>query len=411
MFLAIEQTDPKLTLVTWGVSALALLMAGVLYFGPTQRLSRRLRPVWDGAGITRTETRGTGQDQRTVRHRPRVFARKKIDADAFSFRVRPNPGKTVEDIVASGDAIRDALRAKEVKVVPKGRGCAEVEVYNREAAPVKFDVTEFVASNAAGKLPIGLDDSGEVRELNLGHTLIVGATGSGKGSMLWSYLMSATQQYDHEGRGIQLWGIDPKRAELAGVRQAFETVAFDEPDILRVLDELVQVMRRRQSEGRRSFEHSAENPVILLAIDEFNALSVMGDRKWQTAVRSALQQLMSQGRSSGIYVVAAAQQPQKDMLGPYRPHFMNRVCLRVESAQEVDMVLGSGAVELGAKAHLIEPATESNGYATAGIGYIRTDGEPAPVRVRAPFIGDSRIETWVLERASREGARYGFQDN
>ena len=75
------------------------------------------------------------------------------------------------------------------------------------------------------------------------------------------------------------------------------------------------------------------------------------------------------------------------------------------------MVLGSGAVELGAKAHLIEPATESNGYATAGIGYIRTDGEPAPVRVRAPFIGDSRIETWVLERASREGARYGFQDN
>lgn len=408
MLLAIGQTDPKLAMVAWGTSLLALLMAGLFHFGPTSRLTRRLRPVWDGAGLTRIETRGAGEDQRTVRHRPRVFSRKKIDADAFAFRVRPNPGRTVEDIVGCADAIRDALCAREVKVVPIGRGCAEVEVYNREAAPEKFEASEFSAKSSVGKLPIGRDDSGAARELNLGHTLIVGATGSGKGSMLWSYVMSVVAQYGMDGRGAQLWGIDPKRAELAGVDGAFEAVAFDGPEILRSLQNLVRVMQRRQSAGRRSFEHSDDNPVILLVIDEFNALSVMEDRKWQTAVRSSLQQLMSQGRSSGIYVLAAAQQPQKDMLGPYRPHFMNRVCLRVESAQEVDIVLGSGAVELGAKAHMIEPATESNGYATAGIGYVRTDGEPAPVRVRAPFISDNKIESWVLERSKKGAGRDVF---
>ena len=71
-----------------------------------------------------------------------------------------------------------------------------------------------------------------------------------------------------------------------------------------------------------------------------------------------------------------------------------------ETASDVDMVLGAGSAEAGARAHEIPPATESNGYATAGVAYARRDGEPVPVRFRFPFVRDAEIAAWV-EAAGR----------
>lgn len=409
---------PAPLLALWALLAVMAVLMVAFRMSPTQRLVRRLRPVWDGAGVTKSEVVCVGDKHRTVRHRPSVFGLKKMDSQAWSFTVRPNPGKTVEDLVGCADAIRDALRAQEVKVVPLGSGLVRMEVYRRGAAPEKFGLADLsvdygghdsaVAAKAkAGRLLLGRDDSGALRWINLGHTLVVGATGSGKGSVLWRYVMSAVEVFGLSGGGVCLFGIDPKRAELAGVYGAFEKVAFDGQDILAVLEEVLGLMKQRQQEGRRSFVHDEQHPLVLLVIDEFNALGVMEDRKWQAAVKSALQQILSQGRSAGVYVLAAAQQPQKEILGAYRPHFMNRICLRVESAQEVDMVLGAGAVELGAVAHQIAPATESNGYSTAGLAYVRTDGEPAPVRVRAPYVSDEDILHWVEGIESKDGASHG----
>lgn len=409
---------PAPLVALWILLAVLAVMMVAFQMLPTQRLVRRLRPVWDGAGITKSEVVGVGDKRRTVRHRPSVSGLKKLDGKSLSFVVCPNPGMTVEDIVGCADAIRDALRVQEVKVVPLGGGRVRVEVYNRGAAPAKYGLAELSGINwvesvkapggaGSGRLLLGRDDSGALQWVNLGHTLVVGATGSGKGSVLWRYVMSAVEVFGSTGGGVRLFGIDPKRAELAGVGGAFKRVAFDGQDILDVLEEVLGVMKERQQEGRRTFVHDVEHPLVLLVIDEFNALSVMEDRKWQSAVKAGLQQILSQGRSAGVYVLAAAQQPQKETLGPYRPHFMNRICLRVESAQEVDMVLGAGAVELGACAHQITPATESNGYATAGLAYVRTDGEPAPVRVRAPYVSDEDILQWVEDVESMKGTSHG----
>lgn len=409
---------PAPLLALWALLAVMVVLMVAFRMSPTQRLVRRLRPVWDGAGVTKSEVVSVGDKHRTVRHRPSVSGLKKMDSQAWSFTVRPNPGKTVEDLVGCADAIRDALRAQEVKVVPLGGGRVRMEVYRRGAAPEKFGIADLsgdyggheaaVAAEAqSGRLLLGRDDSGALRWVNLGHTLVVGATGSGKGSVLWRYVMSVVDVFGVSGGGVRLFGIDPKRAELAGVEGAFEKVVFDGQDILTVLEEVLGVMKQRQQEGRRSFVHDEKHPLVLLVIDEFNALGVMEDRKWQAAVKSALQQILSQGRSAGVYVLAAAQQPQKELLGAYRPHFMNRICLRVESAQEADMVLGAGAVEMGAVAHQIAPATESNGYSTAGLAYVRTDGEPAPVRVRAPYVSDEDILHWVEGIESKKGASHG----
>ena len=386
-------------LVILGLAGVVALVGLFLlwYYSAGQRLIRRLRPVWDGAGISRVEVRERNGKQNTVRHRPRIRKRRKLSSNAFAFDVRPNPGKTVEDIVACGGAIRDALRVADVTVTPRGRGRVTVTAFAEDPIPAAYDNAEFFEEPVGKKLPIGRDDKGKVCYVNLAHTLVVGASGSGKGSVLWRYLISVFDAFGYLSGGIQFWGIDPKRAELAGVDGAFERVAFDPGDIESLLLDLVAEMKRRQETGERQFEQREGRPLIVLVVDELNALGTMGDRKWQSSVKASMQQILSQGRSAGIYVVAAAQQPQKEILGPYRAHFMNRICLRVESAQEVDMVLGGGAAALGAAAHEISPATETNSYATAGVGYVRTDGEPAPVRFRAPYVDDDEIGIWAWE--------------
>lgn len=366
------------------------------YWSPGQRLVRRLRPVWDGAGISRVEVRERNGKQSTVRHRPRIRKRRKLSSNAFAFDVRPNPGRTVEDIVACSGAIRDALRVEDVTVTPRGRGRVTVTAFAEDPFPAAYENAEFFEEPVGTRLPIGRDDWGEVCYVNLGHTLVVGASGSGKGSVLWRYLMSVWDAYGHLSGGVQFWGVDPKRAELARMQETFERVAFDSEDIEPLLLDLVAEMKRRQETGERQFEQREGRPLIVLVIDELNALGTMGERKWQSSVRASMQQILSQGRSAGIYVVAAAQQPQKENIGPYRAHFMTRICLRVESTQEVDLVLGGGAAALGAAAHEIVPATETNVYATAGVGYVRTDGEAA-VRFRAPYVDDDEIGIWAWE--------------
>ncbi len=50
------------------------------------------------------------------------------------------------------------------------------------------------------------------------------------------------------------------------------------------------------------------------------------------------------------------------------------------------MVLGEGARERGAEAHLIDPALP-------GVAYVRLETSPTPMRVRAAFVSDDDITT------------------
>jgi S-DNA-T family DNA segregation ATPase FtsK/SpoIIIE len=48
------------------------------------------------------------------------------------------------------------------------------------------------------------------------------------------------------------------------------------------------------------------------------------------------------------------------------------------------MILGEGARDRGANAHLIDPTLP-------GVGYVRMETSPAPVRVRAAYVSDDDI--------------------
>jgi S-DNA-T family DNA segregation ATPase FtsK/SpoIIIE len=85
-------------------------------------------------------------------------------------------------------------------------------------------------------------------------------------------------------------------------------------------------------------------------------------------------------------VVAALQDPRKEVL-TIRNLFPDRIAMRLDEPEQVDMVLGDGARDRGAACELIssDPATG------AGVAFVRLESDPDPVRVRAGWVSDADI--------------------
>ena len=98
---------------------------------------------------------------------------------------------------------------------------------------------------------------------------------------------------------------------------------------------------------------------------------------------NALATLTTQGRAVGYSVVAALQDPRKDVLA-IRNLFPDRIAMRLDEPEQVDMVLGNGARDRGAACELIPPDPATG----AGVAFVRVESDPAPVRVRAGWVTD-----------------------
>ena len=70
--------------------------------------------------------------------------------------------------------------------------------------------------------------------------------------------------------------------------------------------------------------------------------------------------------------------------------------MRLDEASQVDMVLGDGAHDRGAFCEHIsaDPATG------AGVGFVRLEDDPDPLRVRAAWASDADIKAMCAEYAT-----------
>ena len=93
--------------------------------------------------------------------------------------------------------------------------------------------------------------------------------------------------------------------------------------------------------------------------------------------------LLTQGRAVGVNVVAALQDPRKEVLS-LRNLFPTRIALRLDEPSQVDMVLGDGARLAGARCDEISELLP-------GVGFVKVDGQREPVRVRAAYLTDDDI--------------------
>jgi S-DNA-T family DNA segregation ATPase FtsK/SpoIIIE len=240
---------------------------------------------------------------------------------------------------------------------------------------------------------VGLRDDGTVWLLRLlgTHVLLIGATGSGKGSVLWS-LLAGVGPAIRDGL-VRVVGIDPKGGmELGFGRELFaELHTIDgttgDAQVVAVLEELAAEADHRAGllAGKvRTLAPSVAMPFLLIVVDELASLTAfITDSKLRNRAEAALGRLLTKGRAPGMCVIGAVQDPRKEVVR-YRDLFPTRIALRLAEAGQVDLALGDGARRRGARCHLI-PET------SPGVGYVVEDGTAAVTRVRAAYLTDDDV--------------------
>ena len=151
----------------------------------------------------------------------------------------------------------------------------------------------------------------------------------------------------------------------------------------------------------------------MIFVDEVAFLTAyQPDKKLRERAIAAIATLTTQGRAVGYCVVGALQDPRKDVL-TIRNLFPDRIAMRLDEPEQVDMVLGDGARDRGATADLIS----SDSGTGAGIAYVRLEADPDPVRVRAAWVSDDDIRAMcqryapVTLRSSRRRLRHDRPDD
>jgi len=315
--------------------------------------------------------------------------RVKSSADVDRLLIKLPVGMAPVDVERVCDGVAHAFRARECRVTSAKPGRVWLEVHRRDALR---SVVQPIASQETVDLsgiPIGACEDGDTWRLRLSgtHVLIAGATGSGKGSVLWSLLRGLGSGIS-QGR-VQVWAMDPKGGmELRPGQGLFcrfedssaEAMCAAVEDLVTMKDERAKALSER---GLRSHTASVEDPHVVLIIDELATLTALADRGITNRFERALGLLLTQGRACGITVVAAVQDPGKDVVG-WRDLFPTRVAMRLDNPIQVDMVLGDGARDRGARADHISELTP-------GVAYVRVEGSRELRRVRSAYLDDEAI--------------------
>ena len=307
--------------------------------------------------------------------------------------VRLVSGQSPADFADRADNLAHGFGALLCRVRSARSGAVVLEFVRSDALAAIIPAQPIPAQPDLKALPVGRREDGLpwLVRLHGAHLLIAGATGAGKASLLWG-LIRAMLPLMRDGL-VRVLAADPKLMELAYGRIIFDTYgqyAADPASIADMLDQAVTDMQARAASfaGRqRDHTPTREHPFTVIVVDEVAFLTAyQPDKNLRGRIMAALATLTTQGRAVGYTVVAALQDPRKDVLA-IRNLFPDRIAMRLDEPEQVDMVLGDGARDRGAACELIstDPAVG------AGVAFVRLEADPDPVRVRAGWVTDTDI--------------------
>jgi DNA segregation ATPase FtsK/SpoIIIE, S-DNA-T family len=334
---------------------------------------------------------------------PRVLRVRSATPSIDTVTVRIVRGQDPTQWIERVPALADALGAHQVAVSRTRPGVITAIVERRMPfdrvldAPVIPDCAAAVDLRA---LDVGDNEYGQPFTVRIRgkHLLVVGASGAGKGSLLWGPLRQMGPMI-RDGL-VRVWTIDLKGGtETDRGAALFHRWATTMDEALELLTDFRDSMVARQAwmreHGVRSCEITTETPYELLIIDELAMLTAYGDRSGVREALRLLAEILTQGRAADHSVAAYVQEPSKDVVD-VRELFTIRICLGVTAASHVDMALGEGARDRGALADQI-PGDEAH----AGIGFVIDSGSRLPVRFRAGYVTDDEIDELVTRCTPR----------
>ena len=165
-------------------------------------------------------------------------------------------GQTIEDFAAVADRLAQTFGALDCRVrsVPRRRHLLQLWFLINDplediVAPLPPDPDCLIKG-----IPVALAEDGTLYRLQLvgNHLLIVGATGAGKASVIWSILAGLVEQI--AAGLVKVWAVDPKGGiEFAPGRHLFDRFAYGdtttaggyEESLAALLEDALQVMRER----------------------------------------------------------------------------------------------------------------------------------------------------------------------
>ncbi len=280
-------------------------------------------------------------------------------------------------------------------VVP-GSSVVGIEVPNARPTPVNLRTvmdseqwSEFV-EDAALPVPMGMGSGGDPVMADFSkmpHTLVAGATGSGKSvcmnTIVTGLLMTQTPV------DLRMVMIDPKRVELTpyqGIPHLYTPVIVEPERAVKALKALVKEMMDRFSTLEMSgvkniISYNAKNPskmpYLLILVDELADLMLTASNE----VEQLLVRLAQLGRATGVHLVVATQRPSVDVVtGLIKANFPSRISFAVGSQVDSRTILdATGADKLLGKGDMLYKPIDLS----------------QPVRVQGAFLGEDEIETVV----------------
>ncbi|MCA1195341.1 cell division protein FtsK [Saccharopolyspora sp. 6V] len=339
------------------------------------------------------------RENRRTRHVevPRLVRVRSASPSIDTLYVRPLRGQSLKRFTDATDELAMALKADAIGIIKVKPQLIAITVVRGNPFSEVIDPAPIPADSADVDLSaifMGEDEYGNdwYEPLWGNHWLGVGATGSGKGALMWNPLRAM-------GPAIRDGLVRPDMCDLKGgmeagtARDLFDRYADEPEDALEVIKAFRDDMKATQAHlsagGMREVTVSTETPFRVLFIDELAMMTALGDSR---ATRDALRlmaEVMTQGRAAGFAICAYVQEPTKDIV-PIRDLFTRRFCLRTTTASHPDMALGEDMRLRGALADEIPADAEH-----AGIGFRVDQRSRRPIRVRAGYVADDDIAELV----------------
>lgn len=267
----------------------------------------------------------------------------------LTLSVRLHPGQTPDPYDMAADALAHAWRVHAVRVTSPERGRVLLTAIATDplADPGRASAPSRLLSALVGVRESGSAWVMDLREVP--HWLIVGATRSGKSTLLARLVAQLAPQ------PVALVGIDCKGGmELGLFTDRLSVLTTCRREAVAVLDALVEETYHRMTvcrvAGVRSIWELSEKvrPIpIVVIVDELAELYLTGgsreERNEAERCSTALLRLAQLGAALGIHLVVAGQRVGSD-LGPgvtaLRAQLAGRVCHRVNDPGTAEMALG-----------------------------------------------------------------------
>ena len=285
---------------------------------------------------------------------------------------------TVQAVESRANEIYTSEGIKIIHATPEsGKVSIAVERPNRQilyTEPVLLDYLRSYRQHEMGeKLCVGIrEEDGKtllLDPLNQPHTLIAGITGSGKSVLMQNLILSIAATRAPSEAHIYL--IDPKFGvdyrpldELPHVEVGSGGIIDDPRAAITVLEGLVDEMNRRYELFKatkvpnvHAYRRSTglQLPILWVVHDEFADWMQTDD--YRNVVPNIVGRLSVKARAAGIFLLFAAQRPDKDVMPmQLRSQLGNRLILKVDNAATAEIAMGSknsGAERLLGRGHML----------------------------------------------------------